>query len=132
MSGRIETLTLEDVVARSTSIVRATGLAGGAFRVDVVLKGTLAAGEGITPIAHAAWRSAEWERIYRERGVRKIMSHPTYQGSLPIGLDGAEGTQVLLFLSERRVQVADGALESPAREADVRALLATSPSRPSA
>jgi hypothetical protein len=122
VSGRIETLTLEDVVHRSTSIVLATGLKPWSFRIDEVLHGDLQRGEAIDIRSHSDWRAEEWERIRRERGVMKIMFHPRYEGSARVGPDQADGKQLLLFLS-KLVLVADGAWEDPARAEDVRALL---------
>jgi hypothetical protein len=122
VSGRIEPLTLKDVVHRSTSIVLATGLKPWSFRIDETLTGDLLPGESIDIRSHADWRAEEWERIRRERGVMKIMYHPSYEGSSRVGPEEAVGKQLLLFLS-KLVLVADGAWEDPARAEDVRALL---------
>ena len=122
MSGRIETLTLADVVGRSTSIVLATGLKPWSFRVDDVLLGDVERGTSIDVQSHSDWRSEEWERIRRERGVMKIMFHPRYEGSSAVGPDQAAGKALLLFLNGRTL-VADGAWEDPARADDVRALI---------
>ena len=119
MSGRIENLSLAELVGRSTSIVRVDG----AGRIEAVLKGPLRAGEVVKFASHGAWRSQEWERIRRERGVMKIMFHPTYEGK------GGPGKPAILFLGSARlddawVLAADGAVEDPAREPEIRALSA--------
>lgn len=125
MSGRIETLTLEDLVHRSTSIVLAGGLKPWSFRIDEVLQGDLQPGEEIEVRSHADWRAEEWERIRRERGVMKIMFHPRYESSARAGPDQAVGKQLLLFLT-KLVLVADGAWEDPGKASEVRSLLAKS------
>lgn len=127
MSGRLEKLTLEQLVGRSTSIVRVDA----AGRIEAVLKGRLRAGDVVSYVPHAAWRAQEWERLRREQGVMKIMFHPAYAGK------GEAGKPAILFLGSARlgdawVLAADGALEDPAREVEIRALSGEEASGPEA